>query len=197
MLDIPFLLSYQIPGLIVTVVFLLFCEYGHKRRGEKITPLHRILILALGSYLMLLFTMTISPEYGFSFSRIGNNVNLIPFTVLREVNLDILNFLGNVILFVPLGFLLVLISRQFRKVYYSLLTGFFISVLIEFLQLFEGRGTDVDDVILNTMGTLLGYLVGYLFVSGKNGLRQSCGASKIINGKKHFRKKISLLFGDC
>lgn len=70
--------------------------------------------------------------------------------------MDILNLL----LFVPLGFLLVstvkLISWNFIKV---LLTGLFISFVIEFLQLFTGRMSEISDLIMNTVGFLLGGLV--------------------------------------
>lgn len=194
MLDIPFLFSYQLPGLIITIFFMVICECNHKKKKEKVTVLHRIFVLLLGCYLTLLFTMTISPEYGFSLSRIGQEMNLIPFSALREPSLNTLNFLGNVFLFVPLGVLLVFISRQCRKMIYPLLSGLILSVLIELLQLFEGRGTDIDDVILNFLGTLLGYFVGFLIVTGRNSLKKSCGAGKIIDGKLRYKKKDYIAF---
>ena len=189
MLDIPFLLSYQLPGLFVTILFLLFCEWNHKRKKEKVTVMHRIFILLLGCYITLLFSMTVSPEYGFSFSRLGGEMNLIPFSALREPTLNAMNFLGNVFLFAPLGILLVLISRQCRKMIFPLLSGLILSVLIELLQLFLGRGTDIDDVILNFLGTLFGYFVGYLLVTGRLGLMKNCGAARIIDKKRKYRKK--------
>jgi len=64
--------------------------------------------------------------------------------------------LGNIIMFIPLGFFPALLWRGWRW-WNALLTGFCASVTIEFIQFFIGRSTDIDDVILNTAGALLGF----------------------------------------
>ncbi|MGE4277764.1 MAG: VanZ family protein [Lawsonibacter sp.] len=64
--------------------------------------------------------------------------------------------LGNIAMFMPVGFFAALLWRQARW-WKSLLAGFAASVFIEFIQLFIGRVTDIDDVILNSTGALLGY----------------------------------------
>ncbi len=66
--------------------------------------------------------------------------------------------LGNIIMFVPIGFFPALLWRRWRW-WKSLLAGFCSSVSIEFIQFFIGRSTDVDDVILNTAGALAGFWV--------------------------------------
>lgn len=66
--------------------------------------------------------------------------------------------LGNIIMFMPIGFFPALLWRKWRW-WKSLLTGFCASTAIEFIQFFIGRSTDIDDVILNTAGALAGFWV--------------------------------------
>ena len=70
------------------------------------------------------------------------------------------NLAGNMIGFVPVGFILPVMDRSFAGVIPSVLTGCFLSILVELTQFFTRLGIcDVDDVILNTFGTLLGYFL--------------------------------------
>lgn len=64
--------------------------------------------------------------------------------------------LGNIIMFMPIGFFPALLWRNWRW-WKSLLLGFCTSVSIEFIQFFIGRSTDIDDVILNTAGAMAGF----------------------------------------
>lgn len=66
--------------------------------------------------------------------------------------------LGNIIMFMPLGFFPALLWRRWRW-WKSLLAGFCTSSAIEFIQFFIGRSTDIDDIILNTTGALTGFWV--------------------------------------
>ena len=66
----------------------------------------------------------------------------------------------NILLFVPFGFLLPMISERFRSLWFTTVTGFIFSVGIETMQYITGRGlTEVDDVINNTSGALVGYIL--------------------------------------
>lgn len=69
--------------------------------------------------------------------------------------------LGNIIMFMPLGFFPALLWRRWRW-WESLLAGFCTSASIEFIQFFIGRSTDIDDVILNTAGALTGFWIYWL-----------------------------------
>lgn len=74
------------------------------------------------------------------------------------VKLAVINLIGNVVMFVPLGFFLPQIFRQLRKLWRTLLTVAGIIVLVELTQLFTLVGScDVDDLILNVFGASLGY----------------------------------------
>lgn len=73
----------------------------------------------------------------------------------------------NIILFVPFGFLLPMILERFRSFGFTTVTGFIFSSGIETMQYITGRGlTEVDDVINNTAGALVGYIlyVGVMWI---------------------------------
>lgn len=89
-------------------------------------------------------------------------VNLIPFVNLFDyegsIKDTLINIPGNIGMFVPTGVMLPLIYRQMDSMKKVLLTGFIMSACIEIIQLpFSVRASDVDDLILNTLGCLLGY----------------------------------------
>lgn len=87
-----------------------------------------------------------------------SEINLIPF----QSGVGLLNIL-NIIMFAPLGFLLPLIWEQCRKLWSTALLGFQFSLMIELLQLFNRRATDTDDLLMNTVGTLIGFLIWLLY----------------------------------
>lgn len=81
------------------------------------------------------------------------NVNLIPFHDGFS-----LGFILNIFLFIPLGFLCPLISKCYQSVKNTFLIGFGLSFSIEIVQLFTlYRATDIDDLLTNTVGALIGY----------------------------------------
>ncbi len=71
-----------------------------------------------------------------------------------------LNLAGNVIGFLPFGFILPIISKRTRHFWLTGLLGFLMSFFVECLQLVGKVGCfDVDDMLLNTAGALFGYLL--------------------------------------
>lgn len=137
----------------------------------------RELLLALfGLYLIGLASQTLMgaswrPEgmglWKFAQSRWqqGWGINLEPGFTIRSMlekgshGQKIINLAGNVVIFAPLGLLPPLLWKRCRHLWAALGLSAGVSCLIEFLQLFVGRSVDVDDVILNTLGGLLGYLL--------------------------------------
>jgi glycopeptide antibiotics resistance protein len=80
------------------------------------------------------------------------------------------NLLGNMVGFIPFGFLLPLLLPWFRNGFKILLSGFLLSLCFETAQLIFDLGVfDVDDLILNTLGCLTGFLIfrltGKLFLT--------------------------------
>ncbi len=81
-------------------------------------------------------------------------VNLIPF-----YHSAYLQYYLNVLLFVPVGFMLPLLWTKFAKMRYTILYGALFSLIIELGQLFTLRATDIDDFLTNTAGTVIGCLL--------------------------------------
>lgn len=80
-----------------------------------------------------------------------------------------LNLAGNIIGFMPFGFLLPLLSVRERRLIMVTLLTFELSLVVEVIQLFTGLGSfDVDDLILNTLGGMIGYLCyrGFASING-------------------------------
>ncbi len=84
-----------------------------------------------------------------------------PDWLLEEAMAFLPHLLLNILLFGPLGFAMPFISRQTSFIK-TILTGFSLSLIIEFIQFFLGRACEMDDLICNTLGAAAGYLL-YLF----------------------------------
>lgn len=71
----------------------------------------------------------------------------------------IVNIFGNIFAFTPLGFLLPLLNRMYRKFYIIAILSILFSLIIETSQLLLKVGVfDVDDILMNSIGGILGYL---------------------------------------
>ena len=105
------------------------------------------------------------------------NISLIPFS-------DETHWLGvqrvlNAVMFAPFGFLLPVLWRGCRKWSVTTLAGFLLSLTIEVLQMFCFRATDVDDLLMNTLGAFLGYFLAWLFFHKKWAREPAPGTSKV------------------
>ena len=106
------------------------------------------------------------------------NISLIPFS-------DETGWLGvqrvlNAVMFAPFGFLLPVLWCKCRKWKVTVLAGFLLSLTIEVLQMFCFRATDVDDLIMNTLGAGFGYFAAWLFFHIKWG-RDSAPVGDILS----------------
>ena len=94
-------------------------------------------------------------------------INWVPFVHLFDFasKRDLLvNVIGNAAMFVPTGILLPVVFRRLDRFPKVLLAGAGLSLCIELLQLpFSVRASDVDDLILNTLGVIVGYGIYALF----------------------------------
>lgn len=84
----------------------------------------------------------------------------------------ILNLFGNVAAFIPFGTILPIMHRRFRSLFYMTLLTFEFSLAVEVIQLiFKVGSFDVDDLLLNTIGGITGYLVFGLMDKFRKGLK--------------------------
>mgnify|MGYP000644672020 FL=1 len=74
-----------------------------------------------------------------------------------------LSMILNVVMFMPLGFLLPLLWKEYQSLVRTAIIGFCFSCGIEFCQLFNRRVSDVDDLLMNTLGAILGWLIWIVF----------------------------------
>lgn len=133
-------------------------------------------IRQIGIFLFIVYVMLLSYVLFFSegYGRMAAEesiyrYNLKPFAEIRrfwvyrsQVGLSafFLNVFGNVIGFIPFGFILPVISRRWRSGSLIVLSGFCLSFCVETIQLVTKVGCfDVDDLILNTAGAAAGYLL--------------------------------------
>ncbi len=131
--------------------------------------------VVFGLYLVLLFYVLFFAE-GYGRAAVEElRYNLVPFaeisrflTYHRQIGIlpVLLNIGGNILGFMPLGFELPALIPFFRKGIRAVAGGALLSSMVEVIQLVARVGSyDVDDILLNTLGTLLGYLV-YRSISG-------------------------------
>ena len=116
------------------------------------------LALLLIAYVIFLFDIAL-----FQFWAANPAPNFIPLrSMMRDLQSGgwpfVINFVGNVVAFVPMGLLPPFIRARPTKLWHVLGFSLLLSLLIEGGQLVSGRRVpDVDDLILNTLGGCLGY----------------------------------------
>jgi hypothetical protein len=138
---------------------------GGMRRALQFTPW---VLLAMTTVAILVATL------GFSVGDpdAASGINLHPFTEIRRglrsgaSDIVAANVWGNIAMFFPLGLLLMWLwtSPLISRVIMATIAGTGLSVMIELTQLTLHRVADIDDVILNGAGVLLGALVGLVTV---------------------------------
>lgn len=112
--------------------------------------------------LYFVFAIYLAAVYSFvgmptvQFMRFELTVNLIPFIPMIA---DFKNTILNVILFIPLGVMLPFLWNKYNTLKSTIIFGFVMTLSIEVLQILTYRATDINDIIANTLGTLLGYCI--------------------------------------
>ena len=111
-------------------------------------------------YILCLFQIVTFEDQTLFISN--NNFNLIPFKEILRYEfgsrLFFKNVIGNLVLFVPYGFFASYFTKS-RKGLNAFLLVLFASLSIEFTQLAIGRIFDIDDVLLNVTGGMIGYSI--------------------------------------
>lgn len=148
-----------------------------KKSKAKRQPLVRFLFLV---YALIMLWLLFGRENGWTEGltyreMLRQNMNLTPLLTIKNywyvvrsgsnpalVRHCIINLVGNVVLFIPLGFLLSRIWPKLQNFFLFLLICTAMILTVEALQLFTLLGSfDIDDVILNLAGMLLGYLLSF------------------------------------
>ncbi|KEI74937.1 teicoplanin resistance protein VanZ [Clostridium botulinum B2 128] len=158
------------------VTFLIFNNMN-KRKGILTSRIHCGITIAFAIYIISVFyftgTGTLYDILHYRF-EITKKLNFMPFS--NEI--DIVAYLQNILLFIPFGILLPFLWKKYDKVLYILVSGFSFSMFIEVTQLLNNRSTDIDDLILNTIGGLIGYGIYKMFVCVIKSEPESCDCCK-------------------
>ena len=165
------MIPYMLCAFPVIFLYRWLRVRGLHKRGRHTTWRHELAFCVFLLFLAGLASQTVC-QAGVWRGRLalwrgqtGLRINLIPFRIFADslasgTGYFIINFLGNIGMFLPIGFFTALLWERpsFLK---SAGAGFFTSLTIELCQLPLDRGTDIDDLWLNTLGAALGYLVFY------------------------------------
>lgn len=150
--------------LLPCLVYQMVYAVKRRKTGEKVSGIYLAWTWIFLLYLWMVFDVTGIGTMGdiLRFLWQGENpviggYNFVPFDSMG------IGFVLNIIMCVPLGFLLPLIWKECRKCSKTVLAGIMLSMFIEFTQIFNFRATDVDDLMTNTCGTLIGYLIWRVF----------------------------------
>lgn len=146
------------PMLFISVVLIASVRIAYLSKRKEDFILHKeLLLLSFVIYILCLFQIVTSQDI----NMLSGN-NFVPFKEIFRYEfgdrLFVKNILGNVFLFIPYGF--------FASLYVNIKKGamaFFLvllaSIAIEFTQLGIGRVFDVDDIILNVLGGMIGFYI--------------------------------------
>ena len=155
---------------IIIIITVIACSlriaYLIKNK-EKFCFYKELFMLIFILYVMCLFEVVTLQDNNYGLS------NFIPFKEMFRYEfgsrLFIKNIVGNVLLFLPYGYFAADYLKSKKMLLPCFLT-FIVSLTIELVQLNIGRTFDVDDVILNTIGGILGYLLYRIIEKIKNKL---------------------------
>lgn len=158
-------LLVSIFGLILMISFYEFFYriiYKKLLKGKKDINSLKLLssILLVISFLFIIYVTCLD-----HFPCGGRVSNLIPFFSYRQAMFDysvitVSQLVFNIILFIPIGLLLPLCNDRFKKAVLTILVGFILTVGVETAQYVFAIGVfDVDDIISNVLGTILGYSI--------------------------------------
>lgn len=127
------------------------------KNKEKLIISKEIMSLTFVVYILCMFQIVTSQDVS---SVHGVNITLFRELTRYQVGTKLFyrNIIGNIIMFVPFGFFTSYYLKLNRKSFIFFLT-LIISLVIELIQLKIGRAFDVDDIILNMVGSLSGYYI--------------------------------------
>ncbi|GKV57185.1 antibiotic resistance protein VanZ [Sporosarcina sp. NCCP-2222] len=162
--------------------FYVFARILFLKRGKKYTTVLRELAVGLFClYIVGLASQTVIPKWDAGFDSSTDTwhfhfittseiarVNLVPFRTVSMFiksnehvsdweSVSLVNVVGNMLIFTPIGLFVPMLWRKLRAWWKVFLVGFGMTCLIEGIQFFIGRSSDIDDVILNTVGVMIGY----------------------------------------
>lgn len=162
------ILSYSYPMVVIAIIIASSLRISYLIiNKEKLILYKELWNLSFIIYILCLFHAVTFQDVSWS------SANFIPFKEITRYDfgssLFYKNILGNLLLFIPFG----IYSSYYVKTnknYIIIILSFIASLSIEIIQLIIGRVFDIDDVILNVLGGLVGYIIYKIFRKFENEL---------------------------
>lgn len=163
------MIRYLLQFIIIILIILPF--YLALRKPWQREHVREIVLAAFVLFMIGLLALALQGRYQMPSRMLasareristGVGINLVPFRSIQayfvHYGLDgfLVNFVGNIVMFVPWGFGLTLLWKKNQRIWIIVLYSLGLTVMIETIQLFIGRSVDVDDLILNFIGSCLG-----------------------------------------
>lgn len=150
------------PVIYTTIIILSIFRVIYLRSRKRNFIIHKEIINFLSLfYLLCLFHFVTARDI-----NVYGTSNYIPFQEMTRYKtlspLFIRNVVGNVVLFTPYGYLICKYLKS-KKFLLNFVLVVFASLAIEITQLSIGRVFDIDDIILNVIGGIIGYIIFLIF----------------------------------
>lgn len=157
------------PILTIFLVTMITMRYFYLTTHHEKISFYKEFLSILGIiYIFLLFQLLTKVEL-----NQGGGYNLVPFTEILRYEfgskLFIYNVVGNICMFIPFGFMVAEYVKP-KTIVPPLVIALIVSTTTEFVQLNIGRSFDVDDILLNIIGCIAGYLLYIALTAIRNHL---------------------------
>lgn len=154
---LPMVVLFSIVMILIRLVTSIYAK-------EKIIFYREIKTLIYIIYTFALFKLITTSD----FSSYSNNFILFKEIMRYEVTSSLFyrNVIGNILLFIPFGYMITdMIRNKVGKcnIFIAAIITIITSLCTEVIQMFIGRSFDIDDIVLNLIGGILGYITYYIF----------------------------------
>lgn len=151
------ILSVSWPTVAIVLSILLIIRIAYfKNNRRKFSLYNEIMLFVFVAYILVLFQLVTYKNNEYA------GFNLMPFTEILRYPFGSKEFMrqviGNILLFIPFGYF-VTYYVKLKKIGSIFLMTLGVSVVIETVQYYIGRSFDVDDILLNIVGGICGFLL--------------------------------------
>ena len=152
------LLSTSWPTLVIFLTIIIIFRIFYFINGSRKFIIHEDLLqLLFITYILLLFSLVTNSDVDSV-----SNTNLVPFREIIRYDIGTRSFyrqvIGNIVMFIPFGFFATYYTK-IKKISSITIITLLVSLTIEIVQKYIGRCFDIDDIILNVVGGISGFLI--------------------------------------
>ena len=167
------------PMVLIITVIISSLRIAYLIKGGKKICIHRELL----SLIFVIYILCLYHVVTFQDVNYGTN-NFVPFREIFRYSIGsakfIKNIVGNILLFIPFGFFSSYYLKN-KKMLTTLILTLITSSTIEIVQYYIGRVFDIDDIILNVLGGIVGFLLYIGFDAIKNRLPKFFRSDAFLN----------------